>query len=101
MDEYRAAWHPKAFLFEGQKGGAYSPTSLREAFKKALKKAGVTKDVSLHDLRHSNSIHLHEAGMDILYIQHLPGHKSSKTTEIYTHISKQHLQNVKSPLDDL
>jgi len=45
--------------------------------------------------------HLHESGTDIRYIQELLGHKSSKTTEIYTHVSTLHIQKIKSPFDDL
>ncbi len=63
--------------------------------------AGIKKPVTLHWLRHSYATHLLEAGTDLRYIQELLGHKSSKTTEIYTHVSEKGLQNIKSPFDDL
>jgi len=69
------------------------------AILKATKKANINKRVYPHMLRHSFATHLLEKGTDIRYIQKLLGHGSSKTTEIYTHVSKKFLANIKSPLD--
>jgi integrase/recombinase XerD len=55
---------------------------------------------TLHCLRHSYATHLHDEGVDIRNIQELLGHKSSKTTEIYTHVSIRSLKNIKNPIDE-
>jgi len=101
LTEYYKAYKPSKYIFEGEGGGQYSARSIQAVFQKAKKKAGITKNASVHTLRHSYATHLHEAGTDIRFIQELLGHKSSKTTEIYTHVSKRSIQNIKSPFDEL
>ena len=88
------------YLFEGYGGGKYSPTSLAKILKNAATKAGIQKNVTPHMLRHSFATHLLEQGTDLRYIQELLGHQSSKTTEIYTHVSKKALDKIKNPIDD-
>lgn len=102
LRDYYTAYKPKTWLFEGQNPGEqYSEKSLQSVLKQALQKTGITKPVSLHWLRHSYATHLLESGTDLRYIQELLGHSSSKTTEIYTHVSTKSLQQIKSPFDDL
>lgn len=102
LREYYKIYRPKTWLFEGQNGGdKYSESSLQEVLKVALMKAGIKKPVTLHWLRHSYATHLLEAGTDLRYIQELLGHKSSKTTEIYTHVSEKSLHKISSPFDNL
>ena len=99
---YYKSYKPIIWLFEGQnKGEPYSEYSLQSVLKDAVEKSNIKKPVSLHWLRHSYATHLMESGTDLRYIQELLGHKSSKTTEIYTHVSTKSLQNIKSPFDDL
>ena len=98
---YYVAYKPNIWLFEGQSGGQYSEQSLQHVLKQALVKTKIKKPVTLHWLRHSYATHLLESGTDLRYIQELLGHNSSKTTEIYTHVSTKNLQQIKSPFDDL
>lgn len=101
LREYFKEYRPKVWLFEGTGGGQYSASSLHKVFIAALRKSGVRKDASLHTLRHSFATHLLETGTDLRYIQALLGHSSSKTTEIYTHVTTKGLDKIKSPLDNL
>lgn len=101
LDEYIIAYQPSGYLFEGQNGGQYSAGSVYHVFCQAANRAGIEKDLGVHSLRHSYATHLHEGGLDIRYIQELLGHKSSKTTEIYTHVSRRNLLSINNPLDDL
>jgi integrase/recombinase XerD len=102
LREYYMAFKPKYWLFEGQHPGElYSEKSLQSVLKQALQKARISKPVTLHWLRHSYATHLLESGTDLRYIQELLGHNSSRTTEIYTHVSTKNIQQIKSPFDDL
>ena len=102
LREYYKVYRPTTYLFEGQtKGQPYDARSLQLILKQALQKASITKPATLHWLRHSFATHLLESGTDLRYIQELLGHNSSKTTEIYTHVSTKSIQQIKSPFDDL
>lgn len=102
LRDYYKAYKPTKYLFEGVKEGTpYHKRSLQQVLKQQIKKTGIAKPVTLHWLRHSYATHLLESGTDLRYIQELLGHKSSKTTEIYTHVSTHALQQIKSPFDSI
>ena len=101
LREYIRYYRPNYWLFEGQGGGQYSATSIENIFRKALRKAKITKHATPHTLRHSFATHLLEQGVSIRYIQELMGHSSINTTEIYTHVSSRQLSKIKNPLDNL
>jgi integron integrase len=75
------------------------PAALQRAFKAAVTEAGITKQASVHTLRHSFATHLLEGGYDIRTVQELLGHKQLHTTMIYTHVARRNLMGVRSPLD--
>ena len=102
LREYWKKEKSKKWLFPSwNKEKHITARTVQKIFQKACKKAGIKKNVSVHSLRHSFATHLLESGIDIRYIQELLGHKSSKTTEIYTHVSTKNLSAIKNPLDSL
>jgi site-specific recombinase XerD len=93
---------PVKYVFEGaEPGKPYSCRSAEEVFTKAKKIARIHKEVSFHALRHSFATHLLEKGVDVKFIQEVLGHYNIKTTMRYLHVSKEHLVNIASPIDDL
>lgn len=102
INNYLAVFKPTVYLFEGEKvGNPYDERSLQNVLKQSVSKAGIKKPVTLHWLRHSYATHLLENGTDLRYIQEILGHSSSKTTEIYTHVSTKSIQKITSPFDFL
>lgn len=101
LRQYFIEYKPKVFMFEGQKGNEYTESSIQNILKDAVAAAKLTKKITVHTLRHSFATHLLENGTDLRYIQELLGHSSSKTTEIYTHVTTKGFDQIVSPLDNI
>ncbi|MGN6339325.1 MAG: tyrosine-type recombinase/integrase [Ginsengibacter sp.] len=104
LENYYRLCQPKPtdYLFEGDEPGKpYSIRSAQTIFYNAKMKAGISKTISFHGLRHSFATHMLEKGVDVKYIKEILGHFNIKTTERYLHIKREMLVNIQSPLDDL
>ena len=99
LGNYLATYRPKKYFIEGVNGTLYSPTSIRAFLKKSCKRAGITKQVTPHTLRHTYATHLIENGVGLRHVQELLGHSKPETTMIYTHVAQKDLLSIKSPLD--
>ena len=93
LRSYIKKCRPKEYLFNGQNSINYTPTSCN-----ALVKKYIGKQYHFHQLRHSCFTYLLESGVDLRIIQKIAGHSSSKTTEIYTHVSNHTLSKINLPL---
>jgi integrase/recombinase XerD len=88
-------------IFMNKDGEIFSARNAQKIVSGAARRAGIKKEVTPHKLRHSFATHLLDAGVSIRVIQELLGHSNLQTTQIYTRVSREHIRNVKSPLDDL
>lgn len=93
LREYFKKYKSKEFLFNGQNSLQYSIGSCQKIYKKYI-----DNESSIHTLRHSSFTNLLESGTDLRIIQKIAGHSSSRTTEIYTHVSNNVLNKVKLPI---
>jgi site-specific recombinase XerD len=110
LKSYIEVEKPVEWLFNGQPlpnraGGdfdsRYSQKGVQWAVKQACKRAGITKDVHVHTLRHTYATHLLEDGIDIMTLKNLLGHENIETTIEYLQIAQLPTQKVFSPLDTL
>ena len=98
---YWKYYHPKEYLFEGNKvGSPIARSTVQHTFRRAVVKSRINKNVGVHVLRHSFATHLLEKGVSLIAIQKLLGHQHIKTTTIYTHLQISP-SSIKSPFDDL
>jgi len=102
LREYWKIARPAHWLFPGRiPNQPLNRVALNQVFIKARKAAGIAKKVSPHSLRHAFATHLLEGGTNLRVIQMLLGHRSVRTTEIYTHVARNFLKDTPSPLDVL
>ena len=99
LREYWKKYRPKHWLFPGRNQSKHvGETVIQKVFQQAVKQSGIPKAASVHTLRHSFATHLLENGTDLRLIQELLGHKTLKSTLIYTHVSTKVFRQVKDPL---
>ena len=103
LEELRAYWRlcrPRTYLFPGRKPDQpLTGGGVQRRFRAIAQRAGLTKHCSMHTLRHSYATHLLEAGVDLLTLKSLLGHRNLETTAHYLHVSTQRLQQTPSLLD--
>jgi len=93
--------HLEDWLFSGYKENHYSDSSIREIVENAKRRAGITKNITPHSLRHSFATHLLENGYSLIEVSKLLGHSRLETTMIYAHLAHPKYTRVNSPLDTL
>ena len=102
LRKYYKLYKPETWLFTGGKEGDHiTERTVQRVFEASCSRAKIEKEASVHTLRHSFATHLLESGVDLRYIQELLGHASTKTTEIYTHVTQKNISEILSPLDKL
>jgi site-specific recombinase XerD len=102
LKTYLAANRGLVYLFEGsEERRPYPPRTIQKIYDNVCNKSKIQRRGGIHSLRHSFATHLLEQGVDLRKIQVLPGHSSVKTTQIYTHISREEIAKIRSPLASL
>ena len=106
LRQYWRSARPKLYLFPSpwspsDREAPITPKAIYHACKKAAARAGLTKRIGPHTLRHSFATQLLESGADLRTIQYLLGHSSLKHTEVYTHLSQRHMRAAPNPLDQI
>lgn len=101
LEKYFHQYKTKTYILGGQFSDQYSATSVGNVMKQLATKAGISKRVYTHLMRHNCFTHMVENGTDINLIQKLAGHSQVKTTMIYTHISHNLISKIQSPLQSI
>jgi site-specific recombinase XerD len=100
LREYWKQSRPQDLLFPGRsQNRPITSAAVQRVFTKARKAAKIRKRITPHSLRHSYATHLLEGGTNIRTIQALLGHRSLRSTEVYTHVARTYLKDTQSPLD--
>jgi integrase/recombinase XerD len=100
---YWKAYRPKEWLFYSRNntGTHITTRAIQNLFQKYVSKAKISKNVTVHSMRHSFATHLLESGTSVFHIKQLLGHSDISSTCFYLHLLKIESLNVKSPLDQL
>jgi len=101
LEKYWEEYKSKIYVLNGQFDAQYSETSVGTTLKKLARKANIKKRIYPHLLRHCAFTHMVEAGTDLFMVQKIAGHKSQKTTQIYTHLSTNTISRVFSPINNI
>ena len=101
LRHYWKCYRPTNYLFPGIcPDQPLAARNIQYVFRKARISVGILREASVHSLRHSFATHLLESGVDIRYIQEILGHSQISTTARYVHLTRKHLQGIRSPFDD-
>lgn len=102
LTEYYREYKSKEYVLNGQSSLQYSEKSVGEVVKQLAAKAGIdNKRIYTHLMRHTSATHMVEGGVDINLIQKLLGHSNVKTTNVYLHVSHNHISKINSPLNSI
>jgi integrase/recombinase XerD len=102
LEDYYREYKSNEYVFNGQSSLQYSERSVGEVMKQLAAKAGIcNKRIYTHLMRHTSATHMVESGVDINLIQRLLGHSNVKTTNVYLHISHNHISKIQSPLSGI
>lgn len=103
LEAHWRRYRPEYLLFYGArgKGSPLNVRTLQRAFKRAVRSSSLTKDPSLHTLRHCYATHLLEQGVSLRSIQAALGHKRLQTTQIYTHIAQPSYESVRQAVEKM
>lgn len=101
LREYWKACRPSEWLFESLPGKCYTSRAIQCMLDRNLKKAGISKNATVHTLRHCFATHLMEDGVDAFVIKQLMGHANIKSTAIYVHLTNLNTLKAASPLDKM
>lgn len=99
VNEYIRRYRLTDLLFPSKHGKPLTTRNIQAIITRAAKRAKINKHVTPHKMRHSFATHLLEAGTDVRVIQELLGHSNLQTTQIYTHVSREQIGKVHSPLE--
>lgn len=101
LEQYYREYMPKEYVLNGQTEIQYSARSVGEVVKQLAEKAGISKRVYAHLMRHNAFTHMVESGVDINLVQRIAGHSNVKTTMMYCHISNDLISKIQSPINNI